>query len=87
VVVNASSALRCISRTLFVVAETHAKACVWVGLVHTSSMQERPTYMGHVVALIVSASEFVGERDKRGSHRSTGRAGRVSAHSLGLTSS
>jgi hypothetical protein len=55
VVVNAGSALWCISRkaaynTMFVAVETHAKACVCVGLVHTSSsMKERPLYVGHVL--------------------------------------
>jgi hypothetical protein len=47
--VHAGSALRCISlkaaySTLFVTVETHAKARVCVGLVDTSSMQERPPY-------------------------------------------
>jgi hypothetical protein len=35
---------------MFVAVETHAKACVCVGLVHTSSsMKERPLYVGHVL--------------------------------------
>jgi hypothetical protein len=38
-----------VSRTLFVAVESHTKACVSVGLVNTSSMQERPPHVGHVL--------------------------------------